>query len=344
MVPVTYRRMAMEQLVGPVQVFDSRCFEPEVALDVWRGMVDPTFRIDVEPDHRPRFAMSISSLNLGNTLLMSVSLSEQAFRRDRDRVRLDGLDQIGFFLQVAGSRVVRANGREFVLWPGDVQVVDMAQEEETRVTAGRSVSMYLPRDMIERELANVGRFNGVVLRDESARLLRTHLLDLLGSNWPAGAVPYFDRSMTSLALGCLASLKPDPDRLSWSGHGDTRRRIERYIEDHLQDHLLDARRIVLEFGVSRSVLYRAFQIHGGLNRYILGRRLQRVRNLLLAGDSRTIWEIALATGFVTPAHFNREFRRAFGATPTEVRSRQRAGDQAPVGATSLDQVFRSLSL
>jgi AraC-like DNA-binding protein len=120
------------------------------------------------------------------------------------------------------------------------------------------------------------------------------------------------------------------------------RRIERYIEDNLPDYTLDTHQIGHEFGISRSVIYRAFQTHGGLNRYILGRRLQRVRKHLLAGDDRTIGEIALANGFASPAHFNREFRRTFGATPTEVRTRPWHAGHESVEASSLDQLLRSL--
>jgi hypothetical protein len=54
--------------------------------------------------------------------------------RDLGRVHRDGLDQYGFFLQVTGSRMVRANGIDAILRPGDLQFVDMAQEDRSIAT------------------------------------------------------------------------------------------------------------------------------------------------------------------------------------------------------------------
>jgi AraC-like DNA-binding protein len=58
-----------------------------------------------------------------------------------------------------------------------------------------------------------------------------------------------------------------------------------------------------------------------LSQFVLGQRLIRVHRML--SDARhadcTIAEIALAVGFGDLSTFNREFRRRFGVTPSDVR-------------------------
>src|SRR5205814_8886347 len=62
-----------------------------------------------------------------------------------------------------------------------------------------------------------------------------------------------------------------------------------------------------------------------LSQFVLGRRLARVHRLLAGPNhaDRTITDIALAVGCGDISTFNREFRRRFGMTPSDVRIRAR---------------------
>lgn len=59
-----------------------------------------------------------------------------------------------------------------------------------------------------------------------------------------------------------------------------------------------------------------------LSQYVRSRRLARVHRMLTdpRHDHRTIVSIAYDAGFGDLSTFNREFRRHFGATPSEVRA------------------------
>ncbi|SDE08213.1 AraC family transcriptional regulator [Auraticoccus monumenti] len=71
-------------------------------------------------------------------------------------------------------------------------------------------------------------------------------------------------------------------------------------------HLLDA---------PESTLVRAFSAEYGIppHRYLTGRRLDRARRLLLAGERAA--EVAVAVGFHDQAHLSRHFRRLMGVPP-----------------------------
>jgi AraC-like DNA-binding protein len=64
-----------------------------------------------------------------------------------------------------------------------------------------------------------------------------------------------------------------------------------------------------------------------LSRFVLLQRLARVRRMLTdpRHAARRIGDIALAVGFGDISTFNREFRRQFGVTPSDVRAAARNG-------------------
>ena len=70
---------------------------------------------------------------------------------------------------------------------------------------------------------------------------------------------------------------------------------------------------------------RLFRRRTGLSphQYVLGRRVQRAKELLRAGRL-TPAEVAGAVGFYDQSHLTRHFRRAVGVTPAEWQRRQRA--------------------
>jgi transcriptional regulator GlxA family with amidase domain len=69
-------------------------------------------------------------------------------------------------------------------------------------------------------------------------------------------------------------------------------------------------------GISRRQLDRLFQIHlrETPRRYYLKMRLRRARELLQQ-TSMSVLDIAVACGFVAPAHFSRAYSEQFGRSP-----------------------------
>ena len=79
-------------------------------------------------------------------------------------------------------------------------------------------------------------------------------------------------------------------------------------------------RLARELGTHPSHLVRVFRREYGLppHRYVVGRRLDRARRLLL--DGMPIAEVAVATGFHDQSHLTRHFRALLGTTPGAFRS------------------------
>jgi AraC-like DNA-binding protein len=97
-------------------------------------------------------------------------------------------------------------------------------------------------------------------------------------------------------------------------------RVRRYIDEHL-DADLGIETLAGVAQLSRAHFVRRFADAAGTSpsRYVLSRRLELARRLLVATDT-SIGGIADATGFATANYFGKVFRRAYGVTPGAFRS------------------------
>lgn len=96
------------------------------------------------------------------------------------------------------------------------------------------------------------------------------------------------------------------------------RRLRDFIEDNI-DQPLTIGSLAREVGASSSHLRHWFKVATGetLHRYVMRRRVERARSLLLQNRMR-LSEVALASGFSDPSHMARWMRRELGATPREL--------------------------
>lgn len=93
-----------------------------------------------------------------------------------------------------------------------------------------------------------------------------------------------------------------------------------WLDHHLdQESNLDG--IASEFGLSRSLLTRAFRRHTGTSivHYVNARRLEKAAILLTSSNDRTITQAAFESGFSNLSNFHRRFKAAYGFTPAEFR-------------------------
>jgi AraC family carnitine catabolism transcriptional activator len=97
------------------------------------------------------------------------------------------------------------------------------------------------------------------------------------------------------------------------------------MEQNLEDPL-NATALARKTGLSLRQLERLFHRHFSMtpHRYYLDLRLQRARALLQYSDLPMV-EVAVASGFASPAHFSRAYRSWAGKAPTEERRRGQGG-------------------
>ena len=113
--------------------------------------------------------------------------------------------------------------------------------------------------------------------------------------------------------------------------------VQKFIEERLDWPQLNVTLILQNFGVSRTSLYRMFEMEDGVRNYISRRRLYRaVTELAEAPLVRgKVHEVAQHWGFSTDSNFNRMVKREFGVTPGNlfkmpISSQKTDGDFSPV--------------
>ncbi|MFQ6163682.1 GlxA family transcriptional regulator [Sinorhizobium meliloti] len=102
------------------------------------------------------------------------------------------------------------------------------------------------------------------------------------------------------------------------------------MEQHLEGGIT-IEQLAASVGLSRRQLERLFAVKARMSPALAFRRLRldRARQILLT-SRKPIIEVALDVGFVNTSHFTKEFRRAYGRTPAEVRdSAARDREAAP---------------
>lgn len=96
-------------------------------------------------------------------------------------------------------------------------------------------------------------------------------------------------------------------------------RLDRYLDSNLERKIATEDMASLT-GLSMFYFSRKFKLTTGLSpyEYVLVRRVQRARSLLLSSD-HSIAEIALETGFSSQSHFTTVFKQVLGQTPGKFR-------------------------
>lgn len=229
--------------------------------------------------------------------------------------------------QLQGTRCYCQNGGIAMLAPGDTTLIDAGQPW-TSECAGNCERLYLriPRWVLQDHLQNTSM--PVLPRILGKQGLGATLFRLATSLYEEAETMAFDEGAIALEAyleilaGCLSRPAAASTRLN--SCAQLRPRIEHYIETHLEESKLNPSVIAATAGISVRHLHRLFAVTGWtVAEWIRERRLERCRCDLadpLLSDS-TITEIAFHWGFSDSAHFSHCFRKEFGLSPRQFRSK-----------------------
>ncbi len=121
--------------------------------------------------------------------------------------------------------------------------------------------------------------------------------------------------------------------------------MQSHLDRHLREPGLGVTTLLNAFGAARSTIYRDFEAVGGVNRYILDRRLERAFAELANHPGRRgiVRRISEGWCFESSSHFTRLFRDRYGMSPSEavgLNARSHDDDMA-VDTASQAEVERS---
>jgi AraC-like DNA-binding protein len=244
--------------------------------------------------------------------------------------REDDDNDFSFHLNLSGLSAVAARGRETILRNGDAMLLSYTESRTiTRPGPVYHRVLRLPRaslaplvrhidDAVLRPIPHgtgtlrlLSHYSGALLDDpalavpETRQLIATQLCDLiavtLGATRDAAAIA----EGRGIRAARLRAIKSD-------------------TEAHLTQADLSASTVAKRQRISESYIRKLFEGEGtSFSEFVLGRRLVRAHRMLTdqRHEDRSIAWVAFECGFGDLSYFNRTFKRLYGATPSEVRSR-----------------------
>lgn len=255
------------------------------------------------------------NLQLDRMHLARVRGNAHVVERPAEVIRRSPADAIAVYLAVAGEAFFYHEDGVLTLRPGQALVCDADRPFMRGFSRGlEELAIKVPRATF-REITGLDELRAPLVRDfargdASARTL-ARLVDRAVR--PGGGEPIDEETVLHLLAGMTGRSAADPGRVHLAN-------ARAFIEDHLSDPGLNAARVAAGIAISERHLSRAFAASGAsLPRYVLVRRLERARAVLLAEERVTVAEVAARCGFGSTRYFAQTFRAHFGFRAGDLR-------------------------
>ena len=256
----------------------------------------------------------------------STGSTAAAMRTEPDFAALDpiGDHRIIIHLSPATRTICLETGAKFLRQAGDIDVIPSgAAGGFVAETPYQSLQIRLAPSMLDhaasrsRQLAAARLAHHHMLRNDRIILLGQAIESDVKAGSPSG--PLFAENVGMALAVELLSLANDPPGEPVRLSDAQLQRVLAHIDANL-DQPLTIDMLCREAGVSSSHLRTWFKaaMDVTVHRYILRRRVEHARQLLLEGD-RKLSDIALAAGFSHQSHLAKWMHRELGRSPGELR-------------------------
>lgn len=293
-------------------------------FDAWRQNFAPM--LDLTPTgNTPELMVGRQVVwDLGCVAFTSISTEALHFASLPGHVRRHALDHWMMTLILDGDANTIAGQRSFEGGAGEVQLHPLGLPFNGSVTDSHMLMLLIPRDFFQEQAGALSLAEFSTLGGGMGLLLADYIVGL-AKRLPTLTIADLPGVAAATRAVILACISPSPDHLNEAKAPISIMLLERarqYINANLYNPNLDNDMLCRALGISRTRLYRLFEPSGGVMRYILHRRLVDAHSKLAdPTETRRIFEIAEQRGFNDGAEFSRAFRREFGYSPREVRSR-----------------------
>ncbi len=311
----------------PSTLFSTERLDLKERRETYRESIGVFFEIDNIDSNGRLFHASIESFLLSEIMLVDCQTMAQNFYRPSQMIARDGLDHFVIQTFLEGKTVSLKDPDHSTGHTGNLIVIDGSRPWEAYNTDFRNLSLIIPRRLIKHKLINESAHHGKALcpkRNPFAALLRDHMLSLhrnVASLTLEHAHSLVSPCIDLVVAALNSSQDPDSKQAVQNNNHLTLFRIKKFIEENITDPSLSLDRIINEFNLTRSSLYRIFpKSEGGVMTYIRERRLKSAyRRLAFPGKHRdSIAQIAFEAGFESESSFTRAFKGFFKALPSEV--------------------------
>lgn len=295
--------------------------DESTAFATWSSVCAPLFEPRPGGPRAKTPTGSAYGIIIGDLIIARVAFTAQNFVRDTARIAATP-DHLLLHLYVSGGFNGLVTRQQTAIGPGKVALIDLACPLETRAFASNTVCLIVPRKLIADVPLHELRPRLDPFRND---LLAAHMRSLQERSaqlTPADVATTV--ADTANFLKRLLTLGPDDALAPQRGSDETVVALaEALIRDNLALPELAPDWLADRLEVSRASLYRLFDAHGGIMRYVQERRLLAIQAALSDPlETRRLTRLATDMGFKSEAHFSRSFRARFGVTASAYRKAQ----------------------
>jgi len=297
-------------------------------LDAWRDLVSrKLLQVDVQPLGDEPFRAQVQLRALPGLRFAWGAIDASINRRTSEMIAADN-DDFAVMMNLDGNFVATQNGREVTVGAGDACLVACADiGTYARGTLGGLLCVRLPRENLAALVPHLhDRTAKLIPRDTAALRLLLSYIKVLDDN-QALATPELRQLIVTHIHELVAHvLSPTQDRGGVQESRGVRaarlRALKNYILKNLERRDLTVGSAAARLGVTARYVQKLLESDGTtFSGFALDARLARVHAALKSPQTRSISDIAFDNGFGDISHFNHEFRRRYGASPTEIRRR-----------------------
>jgi AraC-like DNA-binding protein len=308
--------------------FTTGVLRPQDQLDAWREWYQPVFDVVAKHPMSDGFPAEIRLWKLGG-LAMSRTLAPPVdVVRTKVHLRRDAVDHWVISYCARGAHSATTAGALLEV-PARVPFLwSLGQEFLHERTHVDRVQFFLARDAFRDIAPQLDAALGSTLDTPLGHLLGDYMIALESR---LSAVTEADVPRLTGAVGAMvaAAVAPSGARIAVAERQidlGRRERVRQAVRRHLRTPTFGPKILCRLVGMSRSSLYRLFEDTGGVARYIQNQRLLEARTILSdPATTQSISSIAEDLCFADASSFSRTFKRAFGQSPSDVRSAALAG-------------------
>jgi AraC-like DNA-binding protein len=309
-------------------LFSTTAVHPRDRFDYWHSVACTSL---VDHDSRPAcrrtFRAELRSGALAEIGLVLFDISPMTVSHTARHVAHLNTDELFICRQIAGGLALEQDGRDVVLQPGDITLLDPRLPYVGSFAPGSGLLVLkVPRRLLE---ARVGKTRDMTARAikpvEAENGLMSAFLAML-PNYADGLGPAAreivrDQVLDLVAVSLAKAAAGGRPRIS-AARSVVLMKVRAAIEARLTDPALDASAVASAAAVSVRYANAVLAEEGtSISRLIQARRLERCRRALADPSQahRMVSEIAYSWGFSDMTHFGRRFRAAYDSLPSEYR-------------------------
>lgn len=311
-------------------LFSTRSVHPRHRFDYWHDVACATIvDHDSSPECGLRFEAQIEAGSLGDLGLVRFTNSAMTISHTARHASQVTSDDLFLCRQINGALVLEQEARDVRLRAGDMALVDPTLPYSGSFSSGSNLLVVkLPRRALA---ARVGRSREMLARamkpEDAETSLASSFLGMLpahlGKMSRTAEKIAMDQTLDLIALSLAGMMQSCRPRVS-SARSTVSIAVRAAVESKLHDRNLTAATVAAAAGVSvRYANAVLAEENSSVARLIQERRLARCRSAFddPLQSHRSVSEIAYAWGFSDMTHFGRCFRKAYGSSPREYRSR-----------------------